>query len=326
MSTLDDKQKQHVLEQMYYDPAKGLYNASKLYPKLKHLGLKLQEIKDYIAKQKTGQIHRRPTAKNYYPITAPNFSYQADLIFYPKTKTINNGCDTALTLIEITSRRGYCIPMKGKKTESVLRAMETFLGIDGVEIKNLTTDKGSEFISKSWKELMKKHDISHWTADEGDHRKMGMIERFNRTIKALISKYQTAYKTKKWIDVLDDLLDNYNRTVHSSTGYAPADVGPRERALIRLEAVTKTHMLDQRKDLNVGDKVRLLLRKKNVFGKEGPVWSETVHEIVDDKVKSFKVDGVDRRYKYYELLKVGIPAEENPFSRKIKSEECKSGR
>ena len=256
--------------------------------------------------------------KEYYPITAPLGSYQADLIFYPKTKKTNNGYDTILTIIEITSRMAYCIPMKGKKTSQIIQAMNKFLKTKGITIKNLTTDKGSEFISASWKKLMKDHKIFHFLADEGDHNKMGMIERFNRTIKGLISKYQSMYKSKKWIDALGDLVKNYNNTVHSSTGYAPSKVGFQERVEIRLKAGDKTYKLDQKKNLNVGDKVRILQQKKP-FGKEGSKWSEEVYTIKEDHTKTFKVEGQTKRYKHYELLKVEVPPEENPYVRKIKS-------
>ena len=63
--------------------------------------------------------------------------------------------------------------MKGKQTGEVIKAMEK---TPKLEIKNLTSDKGSEFISTSWKKLMQEHNIQHILADKGDHRKMGMIE------------------------------------------------------------------------------------------------------------------------------------------------------
>jgi hypothetical protein len=86
---------------------------------------------------------------------------------------------------------------------------------------------------------MEKHKINHYLANEGDHRKMRMVERFNRTVKGLISKYNTVYKTNQWIDALPDLIQNHNSTVHySSTGYAPSKVGIIEMALIRFD---RTH-------------------------------------------------------------------------------------
>ena len=104
-------------------------------------------------------------------------------------KVINNGYDVMLNVIEITSRRGYCYPMKDKKTPQVIAAFKAFLNDVNNKVANLTTDNGSEFISREFKKLVKENNINHFTADVGDHNKMGMIERFNRTIKALISKY-----------------------------------------------------------------------------------------------------------------------------------------
>lgn len=208
--------------------------------------------------------------------------------------------------------------MKGKKTEAVVEAMKTFLAKAKLKPHGLTTDKGSEFISATWKKLLKDNSIKHYLADEGDHRKMGMIERFNRTIKLLISKYQTTYKTKKWIDALPDLLLNYNSNVHSTTGFVPNNVGSKEMAIIRLDALQKTAKLDKEKNVNVGDNVRVLLQK-DLFGKEGPRYSDTVHKVTEDNVKSFKVDGERKRYKHYEVLKVIDPAGENPYPRKVTS-------
>lgn len=60
-------------------------------------------------------------------------------------------------------------------------------------------DKGSEFISKAFQDLMKQHGISHVTADEGDHNKMGMIERFNRTFIAVLATNRQKLELKKWL-------------------------------------------------------------------------------------------------------------------------------
>ena len=43
-----------------------------------------------------------------------------------------------------------------------------------------------------------------------------MIERFNITIKETFFKYFSAYNTRKYVDVLDVLVDQYNNKIHSS--------------------------------------------------------------------------------------------------------------
>ena len=43
-----------------------------------------------------------------------------------------------------------------------------------------------------------------------------VIERFNRTIKEKMFKYFCANNRRKYVDVLDLLVDQYNNTTHSS--------------------------------------------------------------------------------------------------------------
>jgi hypothetical protein len=107
-------------------------------------------VKNFLQKQKTAQLYKGPTEKHFYPITAPPGSYQCNLIFYPKTKKINNGYDTALTLIEITSRMAYCVPMKGKQMSEVIRAMEAFLKIPKLEIKRVHKCFMEEADARAW--------------------------------------------------------------------------------------------------------------------------------------------------------------------------------
>ena len=50
-----------------------------------------------------------------------------------------------------------------------------------------------------------------------------MIERFNRTIKHKMLKYFSANNTRKIVDVLDLLVDQYNNTIHSSIKMTPKE-------------------------------------------------------------------------------------------------------
>lgn len=48
-----------------------------------------------------------------------------------------------------------------------------------------------------------------------------MIERFNRTIRDKINKFQITFKTKKYIDNLELLVNSYNNSIHSSINLTP---------------------------------------------------------------------------------------------------------
>jgi len=50
------------------------------------------------------------------------------------------------------------------------------------------------------------------------------VERVNRTLRDKLSRYFIYKNTYKYIDVLPKFVKEYNATVHSTTGMAPADV------------------------------------------------------------------------------------------------------
>ena len=52
-------------------------------------------------------------------------------------------------------------------------------------------------------------------------RKCAIVERFNRTLKTRMYRSFTARGTHRWIDILEDLVNGYNNTKHSSIGFKP---------------------------------------------------------------------------------------------------------
>ena len=126
-----------------------------------------------------------------------------------------------------------------------------------------------------------------------------MIERFNRTLRNILERYFTAYHHHKWIDILEDVIENYNSTKHRTIGCAPND-------FVYGESVGREHNeeLMANDGINVGDRVRVAL-EKGVFIK-GAVqkWSTEVYEVLERTGYSYKLRGKERTYKFYELQKV----------------------
>ena len=89
---LTEAQKLEKLREAYYDPKMGLGSVDKLYRKLRSSGITRKEVGTFIKKQQVHQEHLQQRKPSYYPIySVVDGSYQADLVFYPKFKTINNG-------------------------------------------------------------------------------------------------------------------------------------------------------------------------------------------------------------------------------------------
>ena len=118
-----------------------------------------------------------------------------------------------LTCIDVYSRFVYIIPMKNKSTSTIIDAFEQIFKIAKPE--QLTVDQGSEFISIQFKDLMKKHTIDINYVVVGDHHKLGIIDRFVRTLRDRINKYLEMYNTTKYIDILSEIIKGYNTSYHS---------------------------------------------------------------------------------------------------------------
>ena len=63
----------------------------------------------------------------------------------------------------------------------------------------------------------------HSTYNEG---KSVVAEKFDRALKNKIYKYMTSISTNVYIHKLDDIVNKYNNTYHSTTKMKPVDVKP----------------------------------------------------------------------------------------------------
>lgn len=59
-------------------------------------------------------------------------------------------------------------------------------------------------------------DLIILTIARNENVKSNYVERFNRTLKSLITRYMTHNNTKRYLEALPELVSNYNNTKHSS--------------------------------------------------------------------------------------------------------------
>ena len=105
-----------------------------------------------------------------------------------------------------------------------------------------------------------------------------VAERFIRTLKSKIYKYMTSISQNVYIDELDDLVNEYNNTYHTTIKMKPIDV--KDNTYINTNKETN----DKDPKFKVGDRVRIS-KYKNIFAKGyTPNWSEEVFVI--KKVKN----------------------------------------
>ena len=113
------------------------------------------------------------------------------------------------------------------------------------------------------------------THNEG---KSVFVERFITTLKSKIYKYITSISKNVYIDKLDDIVDEYNNTYHTTIKMKPIDV--KDNTYIN----TSKEINNTDPKFKVGDYVRIS-KYKNIFAKRYmPNWSEEVFII--KKVKN----------------------------------------
>ena len=94
--------------------------------------------------------------------------------------------------------------------------------------------------------------------------KAGLIERFNRSLKERLERYFTQTGKHRWIDVLQQFTDNYNRTYHRTIKMAPVDVTSDKVKQLLLNVYPKSKNLAScsPSPFKKGDRVRIALIKK----------------------------------------------------------------
>ena len=108
--------------------------------------------------------------------------------------------------------------------------------------------------------------------------KFVVAERFIRTLKSKIYKYMASISKNVYIDKLDDIVNEYNNTYHTTIKMKPIDV--KDNTCISTDKETN----DKDPKFNAGDRVRIS-KYKNIFAKDYTSnWSEEV--FVLKKVKN----------------------------------------
>ena len=175
-------------------------------------------------KQNVFTLHanvRRKFKRRKIVATGLHYQMQMDLIDLNSIKGYNFNSRYILTSINIFSRKAYVQPLRNKHHRTVLKALENLFQHCPYPMY-LQTDQGTEFLSSPMRKYLKDRCVKHFYTSSDT--KYAIVERFNRTLKTRMFKYFTANHTLHYLDVLQRMIDAYNRRVHRSLGIAPNDV------------------------------------------------------------------------------------------------------
>jgi len=210
--------------------------------------------------------------------------WSADLVEMQEWSKVNKGYRYMLNVIDCHTKYAWSIPLKDKTGLTVLKALKDIVQDSNRKPKHLWVDQGREFYNKHFDEWLKENDIIRYSTF-GEH-KSAVVERFNRTLKTEMWKRFTAYNTRNWIDILDELLNWYNfRRKHSSIGMTPMEAShmKTENWNSNTRSSLISTVLKRKSKFKIGDAVRIS-RTKLLFERGfHPNWTEEVFTVAEVK-------------------------------------------
>lgn len=163
---------------------------------------------------------RRKYPRRHVTLKGMQDLYQADLVEMQPYSRQNKGFRYILTMINCFTKFAFAIPLKDKTMVEVVKALEPILAKN--KMKHLQTDDGKEWFNKDVNALVEKYKINHYATFS--ELKASIVERFNRTLKERMWKLFTARGKYEWVSILQDIVNQYNSSVHRTTRMRPKDV------------------------------------------------------------------------------------------------------
>ena len=237
--------------------------------------LRRRTDKDFLSSQDAYTLHK-PTRVHFRRrrtyAKGINDLFQADLVDLSNQSRYNDGFRYLLTCIDVFSKYAWCIPLKTKGGQEVTSAFERIL--EDRRPVMLQTDKGTEYLNTTFQSMLRDYDIKFYTS-ENDDIKAAVVERFNRTIKSKMWRYFTYAHTRRYLDVLNDLVHSYNNTYHRTIGMKPVEVDSTNEQQVRERMYpAKSKNLKWKYELN--DNVRISMQRQPFQKGYMGNWSEEI--------------------------------------------------
>lgn len=262
-----DRSDEKYLHELYYNPkhrtafssANNLWKFIKLHGK----NISKKELNEWLSKQDVYTSHHpiiHRFARRKVVTRGINDVWDVDLMDLTDFADDNDGVKYLLICIDIFSRYLYVEPIKNKSTANTLHAIKNILRKSNTQPETFRSDAGKEFTGNPVKQYLADREIYQQVAY--NTTKANYAERVIRTLKKKIFQYLYYKNTKRYIDVLQDLVAGYNENYHSSIKCAPSTVNKNNEAEIWARQYlpkdsSKMRNFKFKFKFNVGDLVRI---------------------------------------------------------------------
>jgi len=327
----------NYLKSVYLDPAHrgSLMGLEKLYHVVRQdrrYTITRKQIFEWLAAQTAYTQNRaiKPvTRRNRVLVKGIDDQFDADLIvFADKTHwvPVNDGYRYILVVIDVFSRYVWARPLKSKEVVQVKEAFSDIFRDSRRLPRRIRSDRGSEFTSAEMRRYMKNKRVTQiFTNNE---LQANYVERVIKTLKSKLMRYMTDRNTRRWIDVLQDIVDSYNNTWHYGIRATPAliDRGQEKKLWWQMYWPEEPYDRERRGRMrrktqyafNLGDLVRLNKIKRAFQREYDQRWTGEVFRIERrfslDRIPKYKIvdwegEPIEGTFYQNELQRVIVPAD-----------------
>ena len=209
-----------------------------------------------LANEILSQIIRKFKKRKVYSQFRDNIS-GVDLGDMQSLSKYNKGIKYLLCAIDFFNKYAKVIPLKDKRGITIVNAFQKIIS-KGRKLNKIWGDQGGKFYKIFFKKFSKINNIEMYsTYSEG---KSVATERFIKTLKNKIFKQMIAISKNVYFDMLHDIVNKYNNTVHRTIKKKPIEVKSDFHAECNEDSDEK------HPKFRVDDRVRIS-KYKNIFAK-----------------------------------------------------------
>ena len=184
--------------------------------------------------------------------------------------------------MDIFSRYAWIRVTKNKDKKTISEAFEDIIKQNDRICKRLWTDNGGEFFNKHFENTLKRLKIIRYTTQSV--LKAILIERFNQTLMNKISVLFSERDNYRYIDDIQNIVDKYNNTYHSTIKMTPTEASKKENeGLVYYNLYNKRtrerYLQNKKAKFKLNDYVRISRLKRHFQKGYDKRWSDEIYII-----------------------------------------------
>jgi hypothetical protein len=244
---------------------------------------KKEEVNKYL-KERAKELHK-PVKRNFPRrkifVRGKDDTWAMDLVDMKNYAKDNENFKYMLTIVDLWTKYAWAVPVKDKTGPMIMNAFKRVVTDSGRKPKKIYVDKGGEFYNGYFDKYLHDNGIQRYSTFA--EFKASPVERFNRTLKSRMWRKFSELQTRNWVDILPELMDEYNTSKHQTIGTTPAllsNYTPEGNERLRKRLYGHESIKRQKPKFKLGQWVRVSKQKGKLEKSYTPAWSDEIYKIV----------------------------------------------